>query len=74
MCPVAAHSGIFNKSFGQNLRIRDKDYLDIYEIESWKEISEFSCQYTPFCSYCDLKRWGRHSEWKASSKMIEEYI
>lgn len=74
MCPVAAHSDIFNKRFDQNLEVKDEDYLDIYKIESWEKIAEFSCRYVPFCSYCDLKHWGHHSEWKASSKKIEEYI
>ena len=74
MCPVSAHIDIFNKKFGQNLEIRDGDYLDIYKIKSWKEIADFSCQYSPFCSYCDLKNWGHHSPWKASSKKIEEYV
>lgn len=74
MCPIAAHSDIFNKRFEQNLLIRDEDYLDIYQINSWEEITEFTCSYVPFCSYCDLKNWGHHSEWKTSSKKIEEYI
>jgi len=74
MCPIAAHSDIFNKKFEQNLLIRDEDYLDIYQINSWEEIVEFTCSYVPFCSYCDLKNWGHHSEWKTSSKKIEEYI
>jgi len=74
MCPIAAHSDIFNKKFEQNLLIRDEDYLDIYQINSWEEIVEFTCSYVPFCSYCDLKNWGHHSEWKISSKKIEEYI
>lgn len=74
MCPVAAHIDIFNKKFGQGLEIKSGDYLSIYEISSWEEVAEFSCRYTPFCSYCDLKHWGHHSAWKASSKKIEEYI
>ena len=74
MCPVAAHIDLFNKKFGKDLEIKKEDDLDIYQINSWKEIAEFSCQYVPFCSYCDLKHRGHHSEWKASSKTIEEYI
>lgn len=74
ICPISAHSDIFNKKFNQHLQIREQDYLDIYKINSWKDIAEFSCQYVPFCSYCDLKKWRHHSEWKASSKTIEEYI
>lgn len=74
MCPVAAHSNIFNHAFDQKLKIREKDFLDIYQINSWEDIAEYSAGYIPFCSYCDLKHWGHHSEWKASSKKIEEYI
>lgn len=74
MCPVAAHIDIFNKHFNQDLKLQPEDSLDIYEIDSWEEIAEFSCRYAPFCSYCDLKHWGHHSEWKASSKKIDEYV
>lgn len=74
MCPIAAHIDIFNKSFGQSLEIREGDFLDIYRIHSWEDIAEFSCRHVPFCDYCDLKHWGPHSEWNASSKKIEEYV
>lgn len=74
MCPIAAHSDIFNQAFQQNLTLQENDSLDIYQIESWRDISEFTCQYVPFCRYCDLKHWGCHSEWKASNKKIDEYI
>ena len=74
MCPVAAHSDIFNRSFRENLEISEGDFLDIYEIRSWEEAAQFSSSYVPFCRYCDLKRWGHHSSWKASGKKIEEYI
>ena len=40
----------------------------------WREIAEFTAKRVPFCSYCDLKHWGPHSVWKASSKKIEEYV
>lgn len=74
MCPIAAHIDIFNKCFKQNLELDELDSLDIYKIQSWKEISEFSANYVPFCKYCDLKHWGHHSQWKVSSKNIKEYI
>lgn len=74
MCPIEAHCNIFNKKFNKNLEIIDGDYLDIYKINNWEDIANFSCQYVPFCSYCDLKHWGHHSQWKASSKKIEEYV
>lgn len=74
MCPVAAHIGIFNKYFGQNLRLEEADSVDIYKIDEWKQLAEFTAAPTPFCRYCDLRNWRRHSEWKISSKRIEEYV
>lgn len=74
MCPVAAHSGILNESFGQNFELTDKDSIDIYKVNSWEEIAEFGCHAVPFCSYCDLRNWHHDSNWKASSKTIDEYI
>lgn len=71
MCPIAAHSDIFNKRFKKNLELKDADSLDIYRIESWKEVSEFGAKRTPFCKYCDLKHWGHHSPWKPSTKKLK---
>jgi MoaA/NifB/PqqE/SkfB family radical SAM enzyme len=74
MCPIAAHIGIFNKAFGQNLELTEKDSLDIYKVEKWEEFAEFGASYVPFCGYCDVKNWHPHSQWKASTKAIEEYV
>lgn len=74
MCPVAAHIDIFNQSFQQSLELLEEDSIDIYKIDSWKEIAAFSSNYVPFCSYCDLKHWGHASQWKPSTKQINEYV
>jgi organic radical activating enzyme len=74
MCPVQAHSNIFNDRFNQNLKLTDKDSLDIYKVKDWREFAEFAANWVPFCRYCDIKNWGPYSEWKASTKQIEEYV
>ncbi len=74
MCPVAAHSNILNEKFGTSLKLEEKDSLDIYSVNSWQEIALFSSDWVPFCRYCDLKKWGHHSEWKASKKTMDEYF
>lgn len=74
MCPIAAHINIFNQKFGTDLELKEEDSMDIYKIKNWKEIADFSSSYVPFCSYCDLKRWRNHSQWKPSNKTIEEYV
>lgn len=73
-CPVSACIGIFNKKFNQNLQLTEKDSVDIYSTESWEDFAAFSAGRVPFCGYCDVLNWRRHSEWKASSKKIEEYV
>ena len=74
MCPIAAHIGIFNKAFGQNLQLTEADSLDIYKVEDWQEFADFSANYVPFCRYCDLKNWHPHSQWKPSNNTIDEYV
>jgi hypothetical protein len=74
MCPVAAHSGIFNKYFDQNLELTDADSMDINKVNCWEELAEFSASIIPFCRYCDLKNWHSHSEWRRSTKKIDEYV
>ena len=74
MCPVQAHSGIFNKKFGQNLELTEADSIDIYEANSWEDIAKFQANRVPFCCYCDIKKWGVDSVWKPSTNKIEEYL
>lgn len=74
MCPVSAHIDIFNQYFNKNLKLTDKDSIDIFEAESWKDIAYFQADRIPFCCYCDIRKWGCHSVWKPSTGKIEEYI
>jgi len=74
MCPVQAHSNIFNDYFKKDLKLEDTDSLDIYKVKDWDELAEFSARRVPFCGYCDMKNWRHHSEWSASTKKIDEYV
>ena len=74
MCPIEAHINIFNHRFGENLSYAEGDWLDIYKVKDWHEFAEYSSNWIPFCRYCDQKHWRHHSEWKISSRMIEEYV
>ncbi|MDR1537888.1 MAG: radical SAM protein [Clostridiales bacterium] len=73
MCPISAHIDIFNEYFKQSLEITSDDSLDIKSVKDWRTIVEFTSRSIPFCEYCDLKNWHRHSIWKASTKEISEY-
>ena len=74
MCPVEAHINIFNDHFKQNLPLEEADSLDIHRAKSWEELSEFAAKRIPFCGHCDLRNWRQHSQWKASTKEISEYV
>jgi MoaA/NifB/PqqE/SkfB family radical SAM enzyme len=70
-CPTSAHIGIFNKRFGRNLELSEKDSVDIYRAESMDEIFEFLRKPVPFCRYCTNK--GGTTQWRASKKEITEW-
>lgn len=74
MCPIAAHIDILNNRFNTDFELREEDSLDIFAINSWEDIANWTTNYIPFCRYCDLKNWNPHSEWKASSKTLDEYV
>lgn len=72
-CPFSCQSyRIFNKKFSQNLRMTERDYLDIYKVQDMQEIFEFAAKPRPYCRYCsDLERWH---EWERSKQDISEWI
>ncbi len=37
MCPIAAHSDIFNEAFEQNLALQEKDSLNIYSVKTGRK-------------------------------------
>ena len=56
----------FNKKFNQNIPVTEKDYLDIYKINSAEEIKEFFAKPFPLCGYCGEpyinENWGTTKE------------
>lgn len=72
-CPFSCQSyRIFNKKFGQNLKMTERDYLDIYKIKDMQEIFDFAARPRPYCRYCgDLDRWH---EWERSRQDISEWV
>lgn len=72
-CPFSCQSyRIFNQKFGKNLRMTEKDYLDIYQVKDMQELFEFSAKPRPYCRYCSgIDRWH---EWERSKKDISEWV
>ncbi len=74
-CPFSCQSyRIFNKKFNQNLRMTDKDVLDIYKVKNMQEILDFAARPKYYCRYCSgispLFDWGRSK--KEMSEWIDE--
>lgn len=72
-CPFSCQSyRIFNKKFNQNLRMTEKDYLDIYKIKDMQEIFDFAARPRPYCRYCSELKRGY--EWDRTSQSISEWV
>ena len=72
-CAVAPSSVYFNKHFNENLRLSDRDSIDIHEPScTYADILEFLAKPIPFCRYCDIKNMT-YQPWLRSKKDIYEY-
>jgi len=73
-CCIAAHIKFFNEYFKQNLAITDKDYVDIYKVNSKEEIINFLEKPFPFCRYCKTSETKFAQRWGISKNEITEWI
>lgn len=72
-CPFSCQSyRIFNKKYNQNLRLSEKDYLDIYKVKDMQEILDFAARPRPYCRYCSGRVTG--FEWTRSKQDIHEWV
>ena len=67
ICPIVNNIDRYNNYYGTNLEVLENDYIDIYDINSGKEIYDFLAKPVPFCGYCDVKQkkkvlWKRFKE------------
>jgi MoaA/NifB/PqqE/SkfB family radical SAM enzyme len=73
-CCIAAHIKFFNEHFNQTLEVSDRDYIDIYKINSREEIIDFLEKPFPFCRYCNISGMKFAQKWGISKKEITEWI
>ncbi len=64
----------FNKYFNQNLKVSDKDFLEISKISDKDEIFKFMCHPVPFCRYCNIKGAVFGLPWGISKKSMDEWV
>ena len=73
LCAIPSGIQYFNKAFSKNLKIDERDYIDIFQVKSMKEISDFLTKPTPFCRYCNVnERSGGHKAC-VSGKDVREW-
>lgn len=72
-CTVAPNIEHFNKFFNCNIKLDEKDGIDIYKAKNITEILEFLAKPIPFCKYCDVKNRTHGHTWGLSQKDIKEW-
>jgi hypothetical protein len=73
-CVETAYISIFNEYFNKDLKVTDKDYIDIYKVKNKDEIFNFLNKPVPFCRYCNILGIEQELEWRKSKKEITEWI
>jgi MoaA/NifB/PqqE/SkfB family radical SAM enzyme len=73
MCPMSAHIDKFNAKHGQIFEMHENDSIDIYTVQSFEEIAEFTSKPVPFCRYCDIKA-REIQNWRTGGGAADEYI
>lgn len=73
-CPTIAHIGHFNRFFNQNLKVSDRDYVDIYKAECINEALTFFSKPMPFCRYCNKQDRVFGLAWEISKRELSEWM
>lgn len=73
-CSLIPYVKYFNTQFNKDLKITNKDYLDIYKVKNADEILDFLCKPMPFCRYCNIKGTIYDIGYGISKKEISEWI
>ena len=72
MCPSPAYIKHFNEYFSKELKVSDKDYIDIYQVKNVKTLLKFRKNPIPFCRYCIVDDKDT-IPWHLSKKDISEW-
>lgn len=72
-CTTIPNIEHFNRYFGENLIITDKDGIDIYRDITYQEIMEFLCKPVSACRYCKVANRTDGHVWAVSKNDISEW-
>ena len=72
-CLKAAHMHLFNDYFHKDIKLDEKNGIDIYKAQTGQEILEYLTKPIPMCAYCDRKNVTTGHTWGISKKEISEF-
>jgi len=72
-CLVTAYINHFNDYFGQELRLSEGDFINIYDVIDIREIYNFFITPHPFCKYCNRKGVQFGIKYGISERVISEW-
>lgn len=64
----------FNKYFNKNIPVTDKDYIDIFRVNTVQEIEEFLSREVPFCAYCNVRNRSNGKPWSVTKFELGEWF
>lgn len=72
-CPIVQNAHFISESFGYQMDLEDKDYIDIFQRDE-EETLRFLSHPIPFCRYCDVKKREELAlAWRVSGKNPYEW-
>jgi len=72
-CAVIANSQYFNKRFNTDMRLSERDYIDIYTVTAYDQLSSFLSHPVPFCRYCKISQITEGHAWELSKRELSEW-
>lgn len=72
-CLKAAHMHLFNDYFHKDIKLDEKNGVDIFKAQTGKEILESLIKPIPMCAYCDRKNITTGHMWEISNREISEF-
>ena len=73
-CARIAYINYFNKTYNQNMKITENDYIDIYKARDIDEILYSLSTPASFCRYCKADEITWDNKWKVSKMELNEYL
>jgi hypothetical protein len=73
VCALGAFSDLFNNYFGTYLPMPIENGINIHEVSSLKEVTDFLAQKIPLCEYCRSLERMAPIPWAVSERKMEEW-